>query len=610
MRIVTTNGTVVPGQLYAHGPSAQPGTSPAQPDTPPAQPDTPPMDAAALIAGPDPSHDDVARALAVIDRSIHPNRPEDIATVERAAQLAGTHGWADLSMRADLLHATEALTAGDAVRAARLGHGVNTWAKEQQDQLLVARSHNLLFALFRSIGDHAEALNQALLAVTTTPADAEPWVRAKHLTGLAVGLVLTKSVGPARRRFAEALTLAEQDGSPTVRLMVLNNFAYAMYDTGDLETARAYAATIQDLARQGVPLKSSHVETLARIEIAGGRFAEAERLLEPLVDQPSGPVHTDADSYPMCLLTLAEGQRLRGATEQAQATLDRCARLVGERGLEHLAAMLMQEQARLYAARRRYRPAYEELLRFQEAWLRAQDAQREVRANVAHAMYEVEEALRERDQFRELATRDPLTGLHNRRLLADRLPAAIAAADRGGEPFSLALFDLDRFKQINDTCSHEVGDLVLQQVAALTVAAVPPTASVVRMGGEEFLVILPGSDAEDAAVQGERVRRAVQDHDWSSITGTLPVTVSVGVTTCTGAATVSGLLSTADRQMYLAKQAGRNRVVSDGTAASPAPDPDPTVREPAVRGIPRPRSRRRYRGDGIPDDADVQEDPA
>lgn len=546
----------------------------------------------ALLAHEPPFHEDVAQALALMDHASSHGGGVDAGSLDRAEEIAVAQGWPDLQMRITLLRASRALTSGDVVRAAQVGREVNAWAKEQRDQYLVARSHNLLAALFRGIGDNAEALTQSVHAVANTPADAEPWVRATHVMTLGVGLIITKSVGPALARFEEALALAESTGEPALQLMVLNNIAYGLFDVGNLEAARLYAGRMRDLHRRhDVPFRSTHLETLARIEITVGNYDEAERLLQPVVSQPSGPLHSDADSYPMCLLTLAESQRLRGAAEQAQATLDLCARVADERRLDHVTAMLMQERARLYADGGRYREAFEELTRFQDAWMRSQDAQRETRACVAHAFLEVEEARRDRDQFRELATRDPLTGLHNRRLLGERLPPAIAAAEATGVPFSVALFDLDLFKRINDTCSHETGDLVLKQVAALMLATVLPSASVVRMGGEEFLVILPDCDAADAAAHAERIRLAVQDHDWSAVTAGLPVTVSVGVTTCTGATTVPALLSLADRHLYAAKRGGRNRVVDDASAPPPPPQ------DPAPAGSEIPRPRRRYRSD-------------
>ncbi|HET9654896.1 MAG TPA: diguanylate cyclase [Kineosporiaceae bacterium] len=521
-----------------------------------------------------PSRVSMRRLLEELDRSTFANPRVDLEFVEAAEKISAREGWPELQMRAELLRADRALADGDVTLAAQLGRRVSTWAREHRDLFLQSRSHYLLASVFRATGDFAESLAQSVRAVAATPADAPAWMRAGHICVLAIGLILTKSVGPARRRFEEALALAQTSGDRQIELMVLNNLTYGMYDIGDQESARTYAQQLRALGRDGgVVLKGHHLDTLARIEMAAGHYQEAEALLEPAVADPSGLLHSDADSYPASLLTYAESQRLRGAVGDAQQTLDRAAAVIEERRLEHLAALLMQEQARLYADQGRYREAYEELTVFQAAWIRLQDSQREVRACVAHAMYEAEETRRDRDQFRELATRDPLTGLHNRRLLDERLPVLIGAAERSGTPFAVALLDLDHFKRVNDTCSHEAGDLVLTQVATLTRAEVPASASVVRMGGEEFLVIFPDCGPDLASVHAERIRLAVQDHDWSGVTGGLPVTVSVGVTTCTGATTVGALLARADRHLYAAKQSGRNRVVDDITHSPPPPSP-------------------------------------
>lgn len=538
-----------------------------------------------LLRRPAPTYHEVRYVLDELDRITFPTGDLDLGCVDLAEQIAVREGWPDLQLRADLLRAWQALEDGDLVRAASIVNRVSGWARETGDQVLLARTHSLLASLYRGIGDPAEALSQSVQAVATTPADADVWIRTAHLNGLATGLIVTRSVGPAMRRFEEALALAESTGDPALQVLVLNNMAFGSYELGDHESARRFGAQMQQVSRRhGVLLRAFHRETLARIEMSVGHYREAEELLEPVVARPSGPLHSDLEALPACLLALAESQRRRGALDQAEATLARCAVAVADRHLEQLAAMVLQERARLHADCGRYREAYEELTRFHGAWQALQDAQREVRACVAHALYEVEETRRDRDQFRELATRDPLTGLHNRRVIEERIPAAIAAAE-SGTPFSIALLDLDHFKRINDTRSHETGDLVLQQVATLTCAAVPASASVIRMGGEEFLVILPECDADAAAAHGERLRLAIQDHDWSAVTGGLPVTVSVGLATCTAATTVPALLAAADRHLYAAKQGGRNRVAS---ATTGRPDASP-----------RPSGRRRYR-DGTP----------
>jgi diguanylate cyclase (GGDEF)-like protein len=129
---------------------------------------------------------------------------------------------------------------------------------------------------------------------------------------------------------------------------------------------------------------------------------------------------------------------------------------------------------------------------------------------------------------------------------------------------SIAIADLDHFKRINDLRSHEAGDAVLQQVARLLDAACEPDGFAARLGGEEFLLVLPGHDEAQARSACEAFAEAVREHGWQSIVGDLRVTVSLGVTTAVAATvTVSALLSEADQRLYTAKRTGRDRVVTE-----------------------------------------------
>ena len=130
-------------------------------------------------------------------------------------------------------------------------------------------------------------------------------------------------------------------------------------------------------------------------------------------------------------------------------------------------------------------------------------------------------------------------------------------------PLTVALVDIDHFQRINDTLSHAVGDEVLVAVAhqlRSVQQALSDTGFVARMGGEEFLVVLPGVGAGQAVSRLEELRHAVAGHRWQPVTGGLAVTVSVGATTTTGGDAVATLLADADRMLYAAKNAGRNRV--------------------------------------------------
>jgi diguanylate cyclase (GGDEF)-like protein len=135
---------------------------------------------------------------------------------------------------------------------------------------------------------------------------------------------------------------------------------------------------------------------------------------------------------------------------------------------------------------------------------------------------------------------------------------------------TVAMVDLDHFKRVNDTCSHEVGDDVLRTVGRLLEAAVPavePAAGsfAARLGGEEFLLVLVDTADDAAAALLEDLRRTVAAHPWAELTGTVPVTTSIGVTSTAAFArpTPADLLGLADEHLYRAKDAGRDRVVTD-----------------------------------------------
>lgn len=162
-------------------------------------------------------------------------------------------------------------------------------------------------------------------------------------------------------------------------------------------------------------------------------------------------------------------------------------------------------------------------------------------------------------QMRTLAMTDELTGLANRRHLLMQLAALIEKP--GAPPCALLIADLDHFKPINDTYGHLIGDDVLRAVGAALKAAVREPALLGRLGGEEFLVVLPGADLQAARVAGERIREAVAAVDASPWFKHRSLTVSVGVTVAQpGVDTVSSALKRADEALYAAKEAGRNCV--------------------------------------------------
>ena len=183
------------------------------------------------------------------------------------------------------------------------------------------------------------------------------------------------------------------------------------------------------------------------------------------------------------------------------------------------------------------------------------------------AQQELAQLRREAQELREradVATQksllDPLTGLANRRALDARLMALLPMAHGQEEVFSLAIIDIDHFKQINDGWGHDVGDAVLREIAQLLTGGVRGGDFVARIGGEEFVVLLWGQALGDASLVCERLRQQVQAHDWSRFVPGREVTVSMGLTCAQPLDDAAQLLRRADQSMYTAKREGRNRL--------------------------------------------------
>ena len=177
--------------------------------------------------------------------------------------------------------------------------------------------------------------------------------------------------------------------------------------------------------------------------------------------------------------------------------------------------------------------------------------------------------LREERLFRRLyesSTRDALTSAYNRLHFDERLRAEVAFAARHSSDTSLALLDIDHFKRVNDTYGHQVGDLVLSEVAKLSMRSLRTEDVFARFGGEEFAVILRGITLAGARKLGERLRMAIEAQPIVADGQAVPVTLSVGCAsiTCTEKPSAEELIRIADRRLYLAKARGRNRVVADG----------------------------------------------
>jgi two-component system cell cycle response regulator len=165
----------------------------------------------------------------------------------------------------------------------------------------------------------------------------------------------------------------------------------------------------------------------------------------------------------------------------------------------------------------------------------------------------------------ELAVTDALTGLNNRRYMEAHLKVLGEAALSAGQPLSVLLVDVDNFKAINDTWGHAAGDTILRELAARFRRNTRAVDTACRLGGEEFVILMPGTSLGDACQIGERVRHSIACELFHiNRDSKIAVTASVGVASLEGAHdSLERLLARADQALYAAKKEGRNRVVAD-----------------------------------------------
>jgi diguanylate cyclase (GGDEF)-like protein len=178
----------------------------------------------------------------------------------------------------------------------------------------------------------------------------------------------------------------------------------------------------------------------------------------------------------------------------------------------------------------------------------------------------------QKDQLETLASRDPLTGAFNRRALEQELRLAIEAHQRHGTTFGLAMLDLDRFKSINDVQGHEAGDEALVRFTSLVQSGIRKLDRMYRIGGEEFVLVLPGANVQGLATLCESARARVEAGLRSQ--GEV-VTVSIGAAQLMPHEDAAAWLARADLALYRAKRGGRNRVeVDQGSPLVAAAMPD------------------------------------
>ncbi|GII24421.1 sensor domain-containing diguanylate cyclase [Planosporangium mesophilum] len=484
--------------------------------------------------------------------------------LERADQLAarasarGRDRYVALAelARADLYNRTRRAPEG-----ARIAQ---TLLRSTTDNVVAARAHAVISGALWRLGETGESADHAEKAVRLLTDNDPLCLRVDHAIVLATQVHGYRLGGTSVDGFRYAHDLAEKLGDPSLIVANLNNWAWVQYDRGELADAVELVQRMRRVAdHTGRQLNASCVDTLARILLESGDAEQATTVILRALD--GFAAETESDGIPGCLLTLAEIRRRGGDLDGAISSLTACRDVCAQNKLAEIGARALHELARCYAAVGDYRSAYEHMVSFHGEWTQLRSQQSEVAASVVQAVFDIEEARRRSREYQRLAERDPLTGLWNRRKCEQHLAALLATPVAVRGPVSVAILDLDHFKQINDRFSHSVGDAVLAAMGQVLPETAGPDGLAVRLGGEEFLLILPldGAAARDHC---ERVRRGIAAYDWSAVCLDLHVTTSVGVTEIGPDDDYASLLRRADEYLYRAKRLGRDLVVADSGA--------------------------------------------
>ncbi|HWT94671.1 MAG TPA: diguanylate cyclase [Solirubrobacteraceae bacterium] len=542
---------------------------------------------------------DAPRVAAALDLARHDHWEDPdgaVATAVNCEAVARTLGLDALRARALVVQGLVSLNRGDLRGAFARGADADRLAERADDDAARLEAAGLKSQLSFFSGSYTEALQQAWTTI-----DIGERIGTRDLrifARRAACLVLGNLSAPGFiGELHELLRFSIAAGDRWQIAVSRNDIAHYLMDTGDVDGAddelSRGIAIAEDLApANSVALGTLHctrAELRMRTDRPVDALVDAEHALELLI------THGEPHPYLFAVTTRLQVQALLalGHTDDAQTCGERAVARLGDR-VPQARSMILEAVATALREAGRVEDAYDALSRgaelerrtlqeltemqlgFERATQETKAARHEAaalaqknreleqanaeleRAHAELAEAHVELAVRNGQlerleaQLREQALRDPLTGLHNRRHLNAVLAAPLPA------PVSIAILDLDHFKRINDDLGHAAGDQVLVRTAALLRAVMRPADTVVRSGGEEFVLVMPETDETAARAVCERLLAALRAESWQRVADGLAVTASAGVASGDDAAALSRV---ADARLYEAKRGGRDRVV-------------------------------------------------
>jgi diguanylate cyclase (GGDEF)-like protein len=427
----------------------------------------------------------------------------------------------------------------------------------RRDHAVRARAGFVLASTFFRLGMSSEAQDAVHDGVRLLDSTCPPHWGAEHHMALALYTSYGRAGSADWELFEEALRRARMLEQPPLLLAVLNKYAWAgQHDPAMRGRAGELIDEMETLLEDGRILPpAAMLDTIAWIRLSQGRVQDADRLLGRALTARQTEPNDDA----ALLAHLATVRHRQGRLDDATRLLETARSVALRARTPALAVEALRHLAAIDADRGDFRRAYRRLSRFVAEDSATERAEAERQATILQSVYGTQVERDQRRYYQELAMRDPLTRLYNRRHVERELPVLLR--DSG---VAVVMIDIDHFKQINDNHSHEVGDKVLAQLATLLhehAVSITPAGFCARLGGEEFLLVAPAVSPATAVASLEHLQRSVATHQWTRVPARVRPTISTGlVVTVDGGHEATTVLAHADEMLYLAKRNGRNRI--------------------------------------------------
>lgn len=461
------------------------------------------------------------------------------------------------------------------------------YEKLGQHERIAAMLINIGF-LHYSLGDYASAQQAYLRSMEFSPGISTQ-LESQALNNIANTYIEIGDFTNALDALLRGLALARSIKDPLCIAAILDSLADLYLRMQDLPKALAYAQESVTLARTenldfDINLGISLI-TLGKVYLAIQDYTQAADCFQEAATISSEVTanHRIANALQMLGVTF----RCQGDWYKATVVLDYVLNLTQELGTRPLQADCLNELAKVYKALGNYEKAldyYEQFHQIKESIFNERADMRFKTLQVAHQVErarketelyqlrnvelqrEIEQRERVQVALADLATKDPLTGLFNRRHFFNLANKQLTQAVCYQRPLSVILLDVDHFKLVNDTYGHRIGDQALQRVAEQIQRVVRVTDIISRYAGDEFVILLPETSGEEAFQVAEQLRVRIDAQGLVTYANIVHITISFGVATLEpDTQDLDQLLEYADKALYIAKQVGRNNVQSYAT---------------------------------------------